>query len=251
MSGFIGCGTVYINRQNADGTYDGFKKVGNATKLAIKTSSTLKERKSKACGSFGQTVDSVSIPDSTELTMSLDDLDANNLAIAFLGTNSALNNSAGSVLSEVVIAGAFGASVQLAGRNISNVVVKDQSDTTTFVAGTDYNVILESAGLVEIIEGGAITPKDSLLVSYDTAAETGATILGGTNSRITAQVLMVGKNLADNKGVRVNVWDAVLSPSSEVDFLADDFSALELQGRVQLDADRGNGFEVEYELTSS
>jgi hypothetical protein len=55
---------------------------------------------------------------------------------------------------------------------------------------------------------------------------------------------LVGKNLVNDNGVVVDVWDAIISPNSEIDFLSDDFSNIQLTGRIQLDESKGNGYEV-------
>jgi len=55
--------------------------------------------------------------------------------------------------------------------NISNVVVKDATEVTTYVEDTDYEIDYD-AGLIYIIEGGAIASDDDLKVTVDNAAAT-------------------------------------------------------------------------------
>lgn len=249
-SGFLGCGTIYFNRE-VNGVASGWKEVGNSMKFAIKSNSTLKERKSKKCNSYGQTVDSVSIADPSELSINLDTIDKTNLAIAFLGNDSTISVTAGTITDESIVAPDQGAMLKTMQGNISAVVITDATATTTYAAGTDYNVINEAVGLIEIVEGGGITAGEVLLVDYANGVVTASKVTGGTESQIKVGIMMVGKNLVNNTGVVVEVWKATVSPTSEIDFLADDFSAVELTGRIELDEVKGNGFEVQIDRVAT
>ena len=59
---------------------------------------------------------------------------------------------------------------KLANVKVSNVVVKDATDVTTYVAGTDY-VLHADEGMIEILSTGSIGDGDTLHVSYDYAAQ--------------------------------------------------------------------------------
>ena len=241
--GFLGCGTLYFNRITG-GTSSGWLKVGNATKMAIKTNSTLKERKSRQCNSYGQVVDSVSIPEPSDLSIDLDTLDRTNLAYAFLGKDFDLNVSSGTVTDEAITVADLDTSFQVANGNISSVVITDNTAATTYVLGTDYEIENASVGLIKVLSTGSITSGQAILVDYAYGAVTGSRITGGTDSQIKTAIKLVGKNLVDDSGVVVDVWIATVTPTSEIDFLADDFSTISLTGRIELSATKGNGFEV-------
>lgn len=250
-TGFLGCGTVYLNRRTG-GVYQGWQEIGNATKFGIKSNSTLKERKSKACASYGQPVDAVSIPDPSELSIDTDTVNRQNLAMAFLGNDYAVAIAAGTVTDEVIIAPVvLGAMMQTAKGNISTVDITDSTGGTTYVNGTDYEVVNAAVGLIKVIDGGSITSAESLLIDYANGSVAGTRITGGTESQINVAIKLVGKNLVDDSGVTVDVWDAIVSPTSEIDFLADDFSNIQLTGRIQLDAVKGNGYEVITDIANS
>ncbi|MEE8574204.1 MAG: hypothetical protein V3T30_02225 [Thermodesulfobacteriota bacterium] len=55
---------------------------------------------------------------------------------------------------------------------ISTVVIQDVTDTTTYVAGTDYNIYDAALGIIEIIGSGAIADDDVLHIDYAYAAGT-------------------------------------------------------------------------------
>ncbi|MEN8196873.1 MAG: hypothetical protein ABFS30_10235 [Pseudomonadota bacterium] len=241
MSGFLGSGTLYFNRV-VSGVSQGWLALGNATKFAIKENSEKKERKLKKRGQYGQVGDSVFVKQPAELSINLDDIDAQNLALAFLGDVSAVSVTAGSVTDEAVTAD-LGFYVPLANREVSNVVVTNSAATVTYVAGTDYEVVA-GAGMLKALSGGAITDAESLLVDYDYAAISGNKVLGGTNPTVKLALKLDGENFANSAPVLVDVWEAVLSPTSEVDFLADDFAAIELAGTLNTPTSKTSPYEV-------
>jgi phage tail sheath protein FI len=74
-----------------------------------------------------------------------------------------------SVTSQAMSFPASGAqALNLAHMGVSNVVVKDQPDTTTYVAGTDYTLDAID-GVVTALQGGAITVGEAVTVSFDFA----------------------------------------------------------------------------------
>lgn len=78
--------------------------------------------------------------------------------------------------------------VTLADRYASNVVVKDETDTTTFVAGTDYSFDPDT-GVVTRIAAGGIAADATVHVSYDKpdpTAVTSADIVGGVDAETGA-----------------------------------------------------------------
>jgi len=243
MAGFLGCGDVYANRK-IGGVDSGWVLLGNATKLGIQTNTELKERTSKSCNTYGQVIDSVSIKQPDDLMLTLDDLQKDNLAAIFLGDASNKSISGGSVADEDQTV-AFGKLVQTTQENISNVVITNTGGVTTYVAGTDYRIENAAMGFIEILESGTISDAEVIEITYDHGAVASELIRGGTNSNVTMAIKLAGKNLVDDTNVTVNIWEAILSPQTEIDFLSDEFNTLEFNGRINLDEARGNGFEIE------
>jgi hypothetical protein len=246
MSGFIGCGTVYFNRV-VSGVAQGWTELGNTSKFELTPSNEIKERSSKQCSTYGQTLDSVSINGSTGISFMLDDMD-DNLDIALLGLTTSTSVVAGTVTAEVATA-TLGAAIQTAQRNISSVVVKDQPGTTTYVLGTDYSILNAAAGLVTIITGGSIGAGDSIQLDYSYAASTSQLTTGSTESSVKGAIMLIGDNLAKpGEGVIVNVWDATIAPATGVDFLSDEFVEIEMAGILVTDATKGNAYQVEVKV---
>lgn len=252
MAGFLGSGDLYYNRV-VGGVDQGWLRFGNATKFSIKENADLKERKSKQKATYGQVLNSVSVKQPAELSISLDDLDKDVLAMAFLGSTSAINVTAGSVTAEDKKTGSFGGFVRTNFGYITNpIVIKDKATgLVTYVAGTDYEVASADRGMIKILSGGTITENELITIDYAYNAVTGNKVSGGTTSSIKVAVMLDGENFADQSKVEVNCWEAVLAPTGEVDFLSDDFATLELAGTLNTPVGKTSPYEVSTDLVSA
>jgi len=243
MSGFLGSGDLYYNRV-VSGVSQGWLRFGNATKFEIKENATIKERKSRGKSDYGQIKDSVGLKDAAEIAISLDDLDKDNLALAFLGDVSTIAVTGASATAEPQTA-QEGKSLRLVYGKVSAVVVKDVTDTTTYVLGTDYNILSATLGLIEIIAGAAISSGDVLHINYTHATVAGDRVKGGTSPSVKVALLLDGENFADQSESQVNVWEAVLTPQTGVDFLAEDYAVLELNGTLNTPTGKTSAYEVD------
>lgn len=109
------------------------------------------------------------------------------LTRAFLGTNSTTTVASGSVSDEEVVITSLGVAYSLSKKFVSNVVVMDDGDITTYVEGTDYSVNYD-AGTITAIDGGAITALDTLHVDFDNAGYNDIRVEGFTESKIEGQL---------------------------------------------------------------
>ena len=294
MSGFLGSGDLYMDRLAEDGTNTGFVLTGNATKFAIQEESETKERISTGRDTYGQALDTASIKKPAKVTITLDELNKENLAMALLGDVVALNQGAGSNENETVTAKS-GKFAQLAKGNLAEANFKVEnndgasasawqvstaysvgdlviptvanghyykcstagsSDATEPTWPTDGSTVVDATaqwldmgtiektkdtdyrvnyriGLLEILASGGIVDGDVLKVTYDSNAISGYTINGSVQPTIKAKLMLDGKNFADGKAVIVRVDEAVLTPGGEVDFLATDWTTMELSGTLK------------------
>ena len=115
----------------------------------------------------------------------------------------------------------LGEAVLLAHKNVSSVVVKDVTDTTTYVAGTDYNVISPALGLIETLVGGAIADDAVLHVSYAYAAQSGYQVSIGTNALIRVAILIDGENEEDGTEMTMEFDSVVLASSADINIISD------------------------------
>ncbi len=231
MSGLLCAGDLLIDVLDDAGQSTGYLPPVNATEmmLAAKGADT-KERLSKMRDTYGQVLDSVAMPNPHEVTISLDDLSGEVLAMAFSGTRETLTQASGTVTDKAVTA-KLGNWVELGHMEISAVTVKDSGGLTTYVEGTDY-ALNTRLGLLRALPGGAITDAQVLSVGYSHAAVSGVTVRGATRSQIDVRLKLDGINKATGEKIIVEVPRATLNADNEVDFLSEEFASVTLTGKA-------------------
>jgi hypothetical protein len=181
--------------------------------------------------------------------VTLDDINKDNLALAFMGIVSAYTQAASTATDETVTS-AFDRYVDLAQRNVSAVVVQDSTKVTTYVDGTDYEVNTR-LGMIKALSTGSITDAQALLVSYSYGAIAGNQVQGGAEPLIRGAFRLDGRNFANDSLVIVDVWEATLAPSSEFDFLADDFAPIEMSGSMTTPSGQNEPYVVRTDVVLS
>ncbi len=241
MSGRLFSGDLYFRRK-LNGVFGPLLPFGNATKMALKENAEIKKRKSKQKADYGQILDAVGIKGEAEISLELDDLDKDSIALLFLGTASDINESGAAVTGEPYIAH-LDTLIKLDHRNISAVVIG------ALVENTDFEIVNEKVGIIKILSGGSVSEDDPLSVNYTYSALTGSKVTGGTNASIKVQLFLDGYDLVSQKDAEVNVWEAELTPDSEMDFLADDFATLGLSGTMIKPANKPSAYEANLDLS--
>ena len=225
--GFLGAGDLYLDRRDSSGNLTGLRLVGTG-KFELNPEAEVKEQLGKGRANFGQVVNAATLPGKTGVAITLTEVNKDNLALIFLGSVATAAQGSGSVADEAVVAHLARHS-ELAYESISTVVVTDETDATTYDVDVDYSVNAR-LGMIEILEGGDISEGDVLHVSYDYAVVSRDKITAGAAPEIRARMVLDGINYSNEKDVKVVVDIARLKPSSAVDFLADDFLELEIDG---------------------
>lgn len=221
---YLGSGKIYAR---VAGAAAGLVELGNASKLEL----SVKEDKQKLkdfSKAGGGTYSSVSRIDEVTVQMTLSDLNKTNVSRAVFGTESAI--ASGSVVDEAVTA--YKAAITpIAHPNPTAVVVKNSAGSTTYVAGTDYEV---RAGGIYIIDTGAITDAQALKVSYSYAAYNKVEAM--TQGAIVLELHFEGLNEANSgKPVILDIYRAQLSPTKALSLLGDKFADLEVEAEVLKD----------------
>lgn len=233
--GFLGAGDLYIARYEG-GVFLDYEGPFECTKFEIKPNVELKELVSKGRYTYGQVIETVPVPKPADLTIELAEVNKQSLAIALLGTILALSQTAGSFTNEVVVAKLdFWKPLSKVRLTEGSVVVTNTAGTTTYVAGVDY-LINHNLGWIKVLSGGAITDASSIHVDAAYGTVTGTEIKGATQTQVRAKFKLDGKNFADELPVITTVHEAVIAADSAFDFLADDFAAVTLPGRMKTPA---------------
>lgn len=241
--GFIGAGDLYAALIDEAGNLGAYIDFGNVTKLGIQPASEIKEQKSKKRDSYGQVLETVALQDTAQLAATLETVNRIGLRYAFMGEDQAYSQTSGTVSGtpgETTIA-RLGGWVPLAHEAVSSFVLKDSTGATTYVLGTDYELNAR-LGWYRAIPGGAITEAQSLRAAYSYGAFTGAAIRGNVKPQIRARLLLDGKNLVDDSIGILDIWEVVLSTSSEFDWFSEDWNTVELQGRLKTPAGKTEPF---------
>lgn len=104
-------------------------------------------------------------------------------------------------------------------RNIASVVVKDATDTTTYVVGTDYEVDL-ALGRLQILEAGTIA-AGVIHVSYTPATASWEQATSGSATKVSGALRIV----ADNASGENRDWympSVNLTPSGDMPIINED-----------------------------
>lgn len=244
---FIGSGNVLLNPYDPNtGLQTGWIDGGSADKFGIKANSEIKSKKSKGRDTYGQTIATVALAGEPDLSIVFGEVNKGNIRLAFMASQADLNVAAGGAIADEVLIAKLDKYVPLAHQNLSNTVtVKHTSGLPTYVLGTDYLVNYRT-GMIQALSTGAIDADESLKVSYTSNAITGTRLLGSTVAQLRTQVKFDGKNQVDDSPVEADIWEAVLTPSDEFDFLADDWGQLTLTGKMTTPAGKPSPYVIDF-----
>lgn len=243
--GFIGAGDLYVSRFDpATQAFLPFIGPIETTKFEITPKTELKEQVSKGRSSYGQVIESVALAQPFEFTADFAEVTGDTLVNAFLGTETAIAQTAGA-LAEVTLTAKLDGWVETGTLNLSAValLVQDSTKTTTYVLDTDYQVN-RRLGTIKALSGGAITADQVLKINGSKLALDGTLIAGGTEAQIRAKFKFDGKNMVDGKAVIVDVHEVVIAADSAFDFLADDFNTVSLPGKLKTPTGKSEPFTV-------
>lgn len=244
--GFLGAGDLYISRYNpTTGLFDDFTGPFEATKFEVKPNVELKEMSSRGRSTYGQVIESVALPQPADFTLELPEVNKESLSIALLGTESAINQTAGTLTDAPITVTSKDTWLNIGKQNITaGLVVKDETGVTTYVMGIDY-VLNNRMGWIKILPGSVIV-KDAVIEVTGAYGVVGGTLIrGATNSQIRAKFRLDGVNFADQLPVIVDVWEAVISADSAFDFLSNEFASISLPGRLKTPTGKTEPFQVQ------
>lgn len=241
---FLGAGDVQLALLTGLGAFQGFDDAVNSTKFEVKVDSEVKEAKARGRDNDGQTLASATRITGTKISITFNGSTPSLFAAIFLGDAVKLTGAGGTATAEVVTAlEDKWTPVANLGSGISDVIVKDDADTTTYVEGTDYAVDLVT-GMIKTLSAGSITDQDELHVDYSYAAESGYKITGATRPLVKVMIKFSGKNTYNGEPASVDVYEANLRPSSPVDFLSEETQELQFEGDLITPAGKSWPFEV-------
>jgi hypothetical protein len=125
-----------------------------------------------------------------------------------------------------------------AGTGTPIVFVQDATGTTTYIAGTDYEISTslkdDVIGRIKILSGGTIVEGESLHVTYGYAETTYHTLKAYQQTQVEGTLRFVSDNPAgDNR--ELSIWRCSLTPSGDTAMIGDDWSTLGFAGKILKD----------------
>lgn len=230
-------GRVFFDRFDALGAKTGEQAFGNCPGFTFKADTTKAEHYSSETGLREKDAALIiEVNRSGELTC--DNFSTRNFALFVSGSTEQQTQTVATVTAESITVkkGLFyqiGATQgnPAGARNISAVTVKDAT-TTTFVAGTDYNIDL-ALGRLQIIEGGTIPDASIIKVGYTTPAATWQRVKSGSVAEVSGAMRIVADNASgDNRD-----WympKVTLTPSGEIPIIADGTDFVQMKFGVEI-----------------
>ncbi len=228
---FSGQGAFLLAERDGSGNPLGFRPVGNVSALTLAVETTEFEHKESCTGARAIDLVIVQEIDAT-LTVTMESLDRENLAIALFGTSSAI--AAASVVDEGVIA-FHDLWVPLAHIDVSAVVVTNTGGAITYVEDVDY-FCNNKAGSLFILSTGAITDTQVLEVDYDFAAQDDVqAVTTSTGSILYGRFEGLNTALDPNSSMVVNAFKIQVQPLAELALINDEVAQMEVEMKVLSD----------------
>jgi len=243
-SGFLGCGTVFIAPFVSGKPTQQWYDLDEVQKFEIKENTSEKERKSGRCDTLGQLKDQVVLHEPADLSIAFSTINKDSIGLLLLADSVDVDIAAGTFTNEVIRV-KKGRSVILPQQNIKTLEVTNDTQTTTYVEGTDYKITNAGLGMVLILETGNIDDDKHAVFSGTTGSVKKTTINGGSSFNKRVSVMLVGKNQVTGENVTCYIEDVRLQSQSGVDFLADDFISGDVSGKPVIGATSGKTYEVE------
>lgn len=181
----LGRGKVYFARFTSGETPGPFRYMGNSPEFSLTIESETLDHFSSDAG-IREKDDSVPLEVTRSGTLVVDDIQKENVALFFFGSASVETRAAATGL-EYNITVEPGYFYQLGlteanrvgDRGVASVVVTGTGGTPTYVAGTDY-ILDADRGMIEIVDGGAITTATAVEITYNVIAMTHDRVVSGS-----------------------------------------------------------------------
>ncbi|SDP69722.1 phage tail tube protein [Desulforhopalus singaporensis] len=246
MQGYRGSLDLYYQVEDSNGNFGEVFPAGNVTDFQIIPDAEELEIISTGNADYGQAADTMIDAKPTKCSFSVNRFNIDTLANAFMGSYAARTASAGTVDAgdpEDVTAYSDGIS-RLNHIDISNLVIKDETDTTTYVLDTDYEIVDAKLGLIKVLSTGSISGGDTLHASYSYAAESGYLLSGGTSSSRFLKMWGRGVNRFNNKESRVEIPRGSIKPNGNFSMVGNEAATVGFDVTINVPTDGSAPFTI-------
>lgn len=215
----------------------GIFELGNTTEFSTSFTAEVKERISKKRGSYGQVLNTVTIPKPGELSMKIDTLNKETLAMGMMGVLSKEELAVKTVPDHALTDFKGDIWIKLPDRYIDGAVVVENSGGTQTVDAAEVQVE-PRLGLVKISETGAaaatINAGDGFTVSYTTASWDKWQIAAFKETELRGELWLDGKNRVTGEDVMLHIPQFTLTVDGAFNFFTEDFNEITFTGRTEI-----------------
>lgn len=255
--GLILAGDVRLGFYDGSGAFLGYMQDPiNVTQLTpVPGEGEERNRESRMRDTYGQALDSITIPQPWTLTFSTDTIGRETLRALFLGLEENIAVASGSITDEEITArlGKWVPTSQVMLESSGLTVTDGGSTPTTYVLDTDYLVDLRN-GAILALPGGAIADGQTISVSASYGGRDGFRIKGGRVEALTVAMLLDGRSLRPEDSGKIIRWVAKrvnIRPSGGNDLMSDEWLTAEFAGTLLIPQGESEPFVYEeYEAAS-
>ena len=227
----IGKGKVYFDRHDANGVSSGELHLGNDPVFAETPTVEVLDHFSSMEGIKKKDL-SVNLSVGITLKFTLDEININNLDIAFQGDGvEYTTQAAGNQVNEPIVS-KLDKYVKLSHRKLTagTVNVTNVAGTITYTEDIDYEVDY-TIGRVKSIIGGLIANNQVVHVDYTYEACDIPTIKPMTNTKVEGLIRFVG-NCTHGADYEIVHWRVKLQASGDINFISDEWAQMEFTAEV-------------------
>lgn len=229
---FIGSADVYMDILDDNGDPTGLALEGDCSEFTPKPDSDRKERPGHGRNNYGQILSSAVLPKPMTATIKMAQLSAKLFAAAFFAESTPYTQEAGAISEPIAITAIHDKWVEIGLHMVSALVIKDETDTTTHVAGTDYEVNTR-LGMVKVLSGGNIADGAVLHVTGNKLAIAGSSMQAMTKSNVRVRIKLDGKNFDDGRDFITDIYRMRLSPTSDFSLIGEDYVDVTFEGTLE------------------
>lgn len=254
----LGRGKCLFNRKRTDGTYVGYRFVGNTPRVVITPSQEVVTARSAADKVSAVVAEDILSQD-YEIEMDANEFIKANLALAFFGEEALYTQAATAITDESINAGTAvtgGHYYYTAKREHASIqAVTGPAGTPVYTSPADYTSDAEDKrlGRIFVVAGGAMDGDVGVIIDYTPTAITNRPFIkAGEATDIEGELEFVSENIrGDNNDFRF--WRVKIRSDQAVSLISNEYGAITLKVRVLGDPERhptNQYFEI-FELTAA
>lgn len=238
MSAFRGSLDGYYQVEDSQGNFGSVYSAGNMVDFGITPDAEELEVISTANDTYGQAADSMIDAKPTKASWGVNRFNINNWDIAFMGEHAA-RTAVQTTVTDEVVAAVQGEMFKVDGLDVSAETIQDETDTTTFVKDTDYEIVDAALGIYKWLAA-----SQTIHVDYTKGAESGYLLSGGTKSSKYIRFWGRGINRFNNKRCLIRIPRMSVKSSGQFSFVGTEAASMQMEGTMNVPTDGSAPFEI-------